>query len=184
MALELMLSNTQVGASFPNGYARIATVASSRQRGGEHSVMIDLVMYAQEPINDDIREVDFKRYHTPLSSLPAGDNVVAQAYGYLKTLPEFAVATDHLVDTSAPTTYVPQSVTRFQAKAALQARGLLATVETIMADPATPETYKLAWADALTFDRNSATVTAIGGLLNMTAEQLDQLFIEAAAITA
>ena len=83
-----------------------------------------------------------------------------------------------------PPVIIPQSVTRFQAKAALSNAGLLTQVETMMADPATPAIYKLAWNDALTFERNSQTVTVMAQSLNLTSAQLDALFTAAAQITA
>jgi len=79
---------------------------------------------------------------------------------------------------------IPQSVSRFQAKAALANAGLLSQVETIMADPSTPAMYKLAWSDAQEFLRTSPTIAALSGLLSLTSAQLDQLFIAAATITA
>lgn len=46
---------------------------------------------------------------------------------------------------------VPQSVTRFQARAALHLAGLLPQVEALMADPATDPIARLAWQDAQEF---------------------------------
>lgn len=79
---------------------------------------------------------------------------------------------------------VPLSVSKFQAKAALYQNGLLPTVETIMADPATPVLTKLAWSDARDFERNSPTIAALAGILGLTERQLDELFILAGSITA
>lgn len=79
---------------------------------------------------------------------------------------------------------VPNSVTRFQAKAALEHAGLLGTVETIMANPATPILARLAWADALEFFRTSPTVAAIASALSLTDAQIDALFIQASGISA
>jgi hypothetical protein len=79
---------------------------------------------------------------------------------------------------------VPNSITRFQAKAALELAGLLGTVETIMADPATPILARLAWADALEFFRGSPTVAAIAAVLGLTDAQIDELFIVGSGISA
>lgn len=78
---------------------------------------------------------------------------------------------------------VPQSITRFQAKAALANAGLLDKVQAMMADTNTPILYRLAWEEALDFERGSATVKAMSGALNLTDEELDSLFTAAAAIT-
>jgi hypothetical protein len=78
---------------------------------------------------------------------------------------------------------VPTSVSRFQALAALSNAGLLTQAQNIVAastDPLVP----LAWDNAQTFDRNSATVAALGPALGLTDAQIDSLFIAASTITA
>lgn len=79
---------------------------------------------------------------------------------------------------------VPHVVSRFQARAALLGAGLLAAVEALMADPATPAVARLAWADAQEFKRHSPTVRAMAGALGLTDAQIDGLFITAAGIDA
>lgn len=82
---------------------------------------------------------------------------------------------------SAPST-VPHSVTRFQAKAALDEAGHLDAIEAIIANPDTPRLYVLAWQDALTFERDSRTLAALAGMLGLSDTDLDALFIRAAEI--
>lgn len=82
----------------------------------------------------------------------------------------------------APLTTVPQEVTRFQARAALYQAGLLEQVESIVTQPETDMMMKLAWQDALSFKRNSQFVLEMAKTLNMTDEQLDNLFITAGSI--
>lgn len=79
---------------------------------------------------------------------------------------------------------VPQSVTRFQARAALHLAGLLEQVEAMIADPATPVLAKLAWQDAQEFKRTSPTIAAMSAGLGLTEQQLDDLFTTAAGIDA
>ena len=79
-------------------------------------------------------------------------------------------------------TAVPQRVTPFQAKLALADSGLLAAVETLMADPATPLRTRLAWQEALGFERGSDMITSMAALLGLSDAQLDALFIAAAQI--
>lgn len=79
---------------------------------------------------------------------------------------------------------VPQSVTRFQARAALHLAGMLTAVEAMMKAPSTGALAKLAWQDALEFRRTSPTVLAMAQALNLTEQQLDNLFIQAAGIEA
>ena len=76
----------------------------------------------------------------------------------------------------------PQSVTRAQAKLALHAAGLLPQVEAIMSNPETPLAYRIAWSDALTFERSSPTMAALAGLLGLDAAALDALFVSAASV--
>lgn len=79
---------------------------------------------------------------------------------------------------------VPQTVTRFQARAALHLAGLLPSIEALMADENTPALAKLAWTDAQEFKRTSPTIATMAAALGLTSEQLDQLFITAAEIDA
>lgn len=84
----------------------------------------------------------------------------------------------------APPPEIPQVVSRFQAKAALDGWQLLDEVEALMADSNTPMIARLAWQEALEFRRDSPTVLAMATSLGLTSEQLDQLFITAASIEA
>lgn len=79
---------------------------------------------------------------------------------------------------------VPQEVTAFQAKAALDAAGLYDAVEAMMADAATPRIYKLAWREAQVFRRDSPTVLAMASTLGLTSAQVDDLFINAVSMVA
>lgn len=79
---------------------------------------------------------------------------------------------------------VPLAVSRFQARAALLEAGHLATIEAIMADPQTPELARMAWTNATDFRRDSPTVAAMAALLQLSNEQLDDLFRVANSVTA
>lgn len=83
-----------------------------------------------------------------------------------------------------PPSSVPQSVTRFQARAALLKRGLLGTVNELMSAPGADPFAKLAWEDAQEFKRDSPTVLALASSLGLTASDLDELFRLAATIDA
>lgn len=92
MAVSLDVTNTPLGVGFQNAYARIATVAISRQIGGCHRVMIDVAIYATIP-DDNTQNVDLRRYVVPLADLPAGD-ILPTAYAWLKEQPDFIAAVD------------------------------------------------------------------------------------------
>jgi hypothetical protein len=73
-------------------------------------------------------------------------------------------------------------VSRFQAKAALNAAGLLPQVEAAIAQADT--FVQIAWADAVEFRRNSPTIAALKDAVGLTDEQLDDLFRAGAQIEA
>lgn len=77
---------------------------------------------------------------------------------------------------------VPESVSRFQARMALRNAGLFEAAEAAMADQETPIIAVEAWQTAQEFRRASPTVAAMAAALELTAQQLDELFIAAAAI--
>lgn len=71
---------------------------------------------------------------------------------------------------------------RFQARAALHAAGLLASVEAAVAQA--DEFTKIAWADAVEFRRNSPTIAGLAGAVGMTDTQIDDLFRAAMQVEA
>ena len=71
---------------------------------------------------------------------------------------------------------------RLQAKLALEAAGLLATVDAFIADPDTPNTAKLAWNEAYRYSRSSPLFDTLGPAIGMTPEQIDDLFVAAQQI--
>lgn len=84
----------------------------------------------------------------------------------------------------SPVNIVPQRVSKFQAKAALYNNSLLQTVLDIINHPDTQMLMKLAWEDAQYFERNSPTIISLAEQLELTEEQVDDLFIEASEIKA
>jgi hypothetical protein len=84
-------------------------------------------------------------------------------------------------DWIAPPVYIPQSVTRFQGKAALMQAGLLASVEAAVA-ASDDALLQLAWDEALTFERQSTMVTGLAAAIGLTEQQIDDLFVAAAQI--
>lgn len=77
---------------------------------------------------------------------------------------------------------VPVSVSRFQARAALMDSGLLADAEIAVSSMGPLE--QLAWAEATEWRRDSPTIDAMAGLLNLSVSDVDNLFIEASKIVA
>lgn len=77
-------------------------------------------------------------------------------------------------------------VSRFQARAALLAAGLLATVENAVVayDGDDAALVQLAWSEATEWKRLSPTIVALAAIVNLTDQQIDDLFIAAAQIEA
>jgi hypothetical protein len=71
---------------------------------------------------------------------------------------------------------------RMQARLALHAAGLLATVEAAVAAADVP--VQIAWADAVIFQRMSPTIAALQGAVGLTDAQVDELFRTAATLSA
>lgn len=81
-----------------------------------------------------------------------------------------------------PVAPVPQSVSAFQARAALLSNGLLDDVEAAVA--AADRLTRTAWEYAQAFERSSPTIATLAAALGLSDEQLDELFRAAAKITA
>ena len=79
---------------------------------------------------------------------------------------------------------VPQIVTRFQARAALSRAGLFVTVNDMMLALPVDNEQRLAWTDALTFERTSPTLESLSTALGLTSQDLDAMFAAAAQIEA
>jgi len=76
---------------------------------------------------------------------------------------------------------VPEIVSRLQAMLALNAAGLLATVETLISkSDASTQIY---WADAPEFHRENPILLSIAARLGLAPAQIDALFISAATFT-
>lgn len=79
--------------------------------------------------------------------------------------------------------YVPQTLSRFQARAGLMQRGLLADVEALVASSS--PLAQLAWAETIEWRRDSPTLNSLAkDGLGLTDAEIDELFIEAAQIQA
>jgi hypothetical protein len=87
MAIQVDLATSQYGVPFAGAYFRIVTASVMRQRGDapRFSVMLDVAGYATAPQDEDTRDVDFRRYHTPLATIEAmaGDNFLAKCYSWV-----------------------------------------------------------------------------------------------------
>ncbi len=94
------------------------------------------------------------------------------------TVGERAAAAAVLAALDPDATAVPQSVTPYQARRALNAAGLRDQAEVAIA--AASQDVRDAWDYATVVERNSPFITAVGGALGLSEAQIDQLFIYAA----
>lgn len=85
-----------------------------------------------------------------------------------------------LITYSTPPPFLPEFVSPYQARVALLNAGLLDSVNAAVA--AAPDSVKLAWEYATVVERNSPMIAALAGILGLTAEQVDQLFIAAGQV--
>ena len=77
---------------------------------------------------------------------------------------------------------VPQTLTSFQAKAALANAGLYIAVNTYMTTTASL-IDQIAWIEATIFERSSPTIARLAVLLNLSSAQIDALFIAGDLLT-
>lgn len=80
---------------------------------------------------------------------------------------------------------VPSAISAVQFRVQASRAGILGAIEAIIADPQTPEDVKIAWEYAREFERASPTIEALRQhpSIDLTSEQVDDLFREAAQIT-
>lgn len=81
---------------------------------------------------------------------------------------------------TAPPPVIPKVVTMRQARLALLQQSLLAAVEAAVAQAG--EVAKIEWQYATDVKRDNALVTAIASQLNLTSQQLDDLFTLASTL--
>ncbi|NWO10155.1 hypothetical protein HLV40_07060 [Chromohalobacter salexigens] len=105
----------------------------------------------------------------------AEGNTLAAFDGY----PELPMTDDQLQDWRASAV-----VSRMQAEIQLHREGLLAQLETIIADPDTDPEVVIAWQKSTEVRRASSTVAAVWEQMGQTDERLDQVFKDAAHIEA
>lgn len=97
--------------------------------------------------------------------------------------PEQRAAAAAVIDTFDPDApVVPQSVTPYQARMALHNAGMLPAVEALMAHPETDQAARLAWEYATVVERHSPFIAVLSPALGLSDQQIDNLFIAAAAI--
>ena len=94
MAIQIDLSTSQYGIPFAGAYFRIVTAAITRQREGgpKFNVMIDIAGYGTATPGDDTRDVEFRRYHTPLENIETqqGATFLDRCYAWVMTQADMA----------------------------------------------------------------------------------------------
>lgn len=83
----------------------------------------------------------------------------------------------------APPPYIPQQITPYQGKAQLLTEGMLSDVEAIVSTSTDPY-LKLAWNNAIMWERQSPMIASVAAAMGMTDAEVDDLFVAAAQIQA
>lgn len=78
------------------------------------------------------------------------------------------------------TVVIPNSISPRQAKLALNAAGLLDSVENAVAGA--DKTVQIYFADSIEWKRNDSVLVAMAGQIGLDDEELDQLFVQAASL--
>jgi hypothetical protein len=102
---------------------------------------------------------------------------------YQIALAEVDAGEAKIADYVPPPPPVPQRVTRFQARAALLAAGLLDTAIATVAATNDPFT-QLVWAEASEWRRDNERLVGLATAIGLNSDQIDDLFRTAAQITA
>ncbi len=93
---------------------------------------------------------------------------------------DWVVAGNTIEPYEAPPPPPVTTVTPRQARLALNAAGLLAAAEALIA--AADQPTKITWEYATVFERNNPLIVALGAQLNLTEEQIDNLFVAASQL--
>lgn len=87
MAIKIDLSTSQFGVPFMGAYFRIVTANVARQRDPlmRNSVTIDIVGYAAKPLDEDTREVEFRRFNAAYQDVESmvGSNFLSKCYAWV-----------------------------------------------------------------------------------------------------
>ena len=97
MAIQTNIENSNFGVPFVGAYFRIVNIAVSRTRNEDSrfNVMIDVAGYATQPQNEDIKDIDFCRYHVPLSEVEGQNksNFLQNCYAWVMSQPNMVGST-------------------------------------------------------------------------------------------
>lgn len=109
-------------------------------------------------------------------------NMTGETYDTLEWLDDSPKPTEAELDALTPPAPIPQTVSRFQARAALLQAGKLAEAEAVVsqADVIT----QLAWAEATEWKRSSPAINTLAEAIGLTQDDIDDLFRAAAEIEA
>jgi hypothetical protein len=129
--------------------------------------------------NDTLRAHIF----TGSGAAPAGHFIAEAAYAGAPPAPWKFV--DGALITSPYPPKVPQEIALWRAKAVIELAGLLTSVHSLLAamEGDAGVVARAAWSAGAPLARHGATVKALAGALNLTDEQVDAMFIQAAALS-
>lgn len=92
MAIKLDLQQSGFGVSFNAAYFRISCAQITRHSVGndKFSVMLDVVGYATHDVEDNTREIDFRRYYAPMSDVESYEGIqfLDKCYAWVMKQPD------------------------------------------------------------------------------------------------
>ena len=77
---------------------------------------------------------------------------------------------------------LPLVISSYQAKVALMNAGLYNAVVSVINSQSCPAKVKLAWQEGISFEINNPMVKWVAGTLNITSQQLEDLFLAASRV--
>lgn len=94
MAIQLDIESSYVGIPFTGAYFRIARLMIIRQDNPKFTVIMDVLGYATHPADENVREVDSRRYTVDLDVIEAetGDAFLQKCYVWVMAQPDMAGA--------------------------------------------------------------------------------------------
>ncbi len=136
----------------------------------------------------------------PVDEVIYADNLITQIKGIQKSIDNYSASISELeskknylisllnaainlgVDTDGVSKIVPQTLTPFQLNMALYKIGKYTQVQSLL-NASGNEVMKIAYSTALVFKRQHAMILGAAQALNMSSEDLDNLFILGATIS-
>lgn len=170
------------GRGFTSYTVLVQTEADAAETGAEIGSVVDYpVTHPPGAVDeyDDARLAHFRIQKVGVLNPPDGQTEASHSITDVNGVYIYAPVFEAI-----PPAPVPASVPRLNGMLALDAAGMIPQIEAYMALSGTPSTHKIYWRDLAVFHRDSEIIAVIAAALNVSSNQIDNLFRAAAAIAA